>query len=576
MTPNKIRSVLFTPNEEQVCRQPDPIEVDYSQLVCRADSYSGAPTRSPHTRHPRYEHHLLNRNHRAILASAFGDGGGRPAVQASDSNAFSSSAWGLLAALSPLSLTGCSDHAPLTETPTDTDIPDPSDTENPPMVEGEDGGLGAGIQTAFGTSACRLPLDLDPSNSTGSAIMTCGHNGLDGNSDGVSTAELINLSNGAVTPLQLPTTLDGNEAFPVSTFSSATGTGGIMYTGFAAANTVPQLEGNNALLSNSGVFVWNESNPGEATNVTFPRIAFASFLPDERFQLENEQTLTGIRPNRPISMVRQGNYLFTLSDPFALDGSGALTRAPAVVHRFSIGSDGALTPAPITTGNPLVNAGTETPANATVLAGAFRPTAITAVGSDRIAVLVQGRESVTSTSSIRLYSTDMAPTAFDAAPNGDPVSNEISLPPGFVSNSSSQLTIVEIGGQPHALVGSEDGSGRIAVVNLSRSYVPAEDRIHFINAFDDDHDQTTDHGDIANIVVRPDGQFAYAISTDGKVRAVTLTGDMNDPDSGFGAVGNVYNLTGSTPADGVQQPALFAGGGIISARPLGYSKAPIN
>lgn len=576
MTPIQPRNgLLFTPNEEQVCRAPSPLEIDYSQLVCQApDSYAAAPTRSTGALHARYQNHLLNRNRQAVLASAFG--GSAPANSSSGANPISSSALGLLSFVSPLSLTGCGTHDPLVENPTDTDVPDPSDTENPPVVEGEDGGLGAGIQTAFGTSACSVPLDLDPANTSGQAILTCGNTGRDGNEAGVGTAERIDIASGAVTPLQLPITLNGSASAPVSTFSSATGSGGIMYTGFASANTVPQLQGNASLLSNSGVYVWNESSPEDATAVTFPRISFASFLPDERFQLENEQTLTGIRPNRPVSMVRQGNYLFTLSDPFALDGSGALTRAPAVVHRFSVGSDGALTPAPITVGNPLVNAGTSDPANATLLAGAFRPTAITAVGSDRIAVLVQGSESVTSTSSLRLYTTDMAPTAFDAAPNGDPVSNEITLPPGFVSNSSSQLNVVEIGGQPHALIGSEDGSGRIAVVNLSRSFVAAEDRIRIVNVFDEDHDLTSDHGDIANIVVRPDNAFAYAISTDGKIRAVTLTGSMTNPDSGFGAVGNIYNLTGSAPADGVQQPAILSNGAIVSARPLAYSKAPIN
>lgn len=572
MTPIQPRNgLLYTPaNEELVCREPGPLEIDYSQQVCQADSsYSPAPSRDRDARHARYAHHLLNRNRSAILSSAFG--GSSPASSGSSANPFSSSALGLLSFVSPLSLTGCGTHDPLVETPTDTDVPDPSDTENPPMVNGEDGGLGAGIQTAFGTSACTVPLDLDPANASGQAILTCGNTGRDGHSEGVGTAERIDIATGNVTPLQLPTNLNGSASAPVSTFSSATGSGGIMYTGFASANTVPQLEGNASLLSNSGVYVWNESSPEEATAVTFPRISFASFLPDERFQLENEQTLTSIRPNRPVSMVRQGNYLFTVSDSFALDGSGHLTRAPGVVHRFTVGSNGALTPAPITTGNPLVNAGTTTPANATLLAGAYRPTAIAAVGSDRIAVLVQGSEGVTSTSSIRLYTNDMAPTAFDAAPNGDPVPNEISLPPGFVSNSTSQLNIVEIDGQPHALIGSEDGSGRIAVVNLSKSYVAAEDRIRMVNVFDEDHDLTSDHGDIANIVVRPDGSFAYAISTEGKIRAVTLTsGDQ------FGAVGNVYNLTGAAPADGIQQPAILSNGAIVSARPSAYSKAPLN
>jgi hypothetical protein len=133
----------------------------------------------------------------------------------------------------------CSGHPALNENTGGDGSVGNNDPDRPPQVpNGADGGLGAGINTAFANSACARPVDLDLSNTAGSALMTCGINGLSGSLTGVSTAERIDAMSGAVTTLQLPTTL-GSDSRPVYTTTSATGSNGVVYTGFAPRNTIP-------------------------------------------------------------------------------------------------------------------------------------------------------------------------------------------------------------------------------------------------------------------------------------------------------------------------------------------------
>src|SRR5262249_21472383 len=180
-----------------------------------------------------------------------------------------SSVWGLLSGMSNLA---CSGHPALNENTGGDGSVGNNDPDRPPQnPNGADGGLGAGINTAFATSACPRPLDLDPSNTAGSALMTCGVNGLGGNPAGVGTAERIDATFRAVPTLQSPITL-GSARRPVFTPTSAAGSNGIVYTGFAPRNTATQLQGDATLFSNSGVFTWNESNPGAATFTTFDRM----------------------------------------------------------------------------------------------------------------------------------------------------------------------------------------------------------------------------------------------------------------------------------------------------------------
>lgn len=569
-----------------VCEAPRP-----EDLVCSADhpepllassagytdasSFLDASSRSDRI-HSRYSQQVLERNRARILGDAGFSAGGSSSV--SQANPIASS---LLGAISIFSMTGCSDHPALNEDGGGSDAGDPGDSENPPMIPGgADGGLGSGINTTFGTGVCPRPLDLDPATGSGNALMTCGHNGLNGSETGVGLIErLSTASGGTATGLQLPITLGGDSARPVFVSTSATGTGGMMYTGFSPRNTQPQLQGNSSLFGNSGVFVWSESDPSAASPILFDRMQInllGDILP---ISLETHNTVTSIRPNGPVSMVRVGSQLFVLSENRALDPTdGRMTNAPATVHRYNIAANGSLSPAPVAGVQPgNVVFGTNTQTNAYLIDGAFHPTALGDVGDGRIAAVIQGSADGTNRSSIRVMTTDFGP-AFNADPAhpDEPVSDTIDLidsntpgAPDFVVNSSSQVAITNIGGVPHAIVGSADGSGRIAVVNLDRNTV--EDRVRFVNVLDDDNDFNTDHGDVANIVTSPDGNFAYVITDTGEARAVTLTAGASQ----F-AVGNVYRITSSSPVSGTELPSLFIDNSILTARPNGYSKAPIN
>src|SRR5215831_16638933 len=197
------------PEEALVCRPSDP-----SLEMCLADSYTAASLpevpRSEQIRN-HYAQQVLDRSRSRILASAFGN---PAATSQSFGSPVASSVWGLLSGMSNLA---CSGHPALNENTGGDGSVGNNDPDRPPQnPNGADGGLGAGINTAFANSACPRPLDLDPSNTAGSALMTCGVNGLGGNPAGVGTAERIDAMSGAVTTLQLPITL-GSDSRPVFT-----------------------------------------------------------------------------------------------------------------------------------------------------------------------------------------------------------------------------------------------------------------------------------------------------------------------------------------------------------------------
>ncbi|MCC6273793.1 MAG: hypothetical protein IT572_10040, partial [Deltaproteobacteria bacterium] len=223
------------PPEELVCRadQPEPLFSSVDGYTDASSYLASTPSRADRI-HARYDRQVLERSRARILGDAGFSSGG---FSSGHSSPVASS---LLGAISMLSMTGCANHAPLNEDGGGgPDGGDPGETENPPMIPGgEDGGLGSGINTAFGTGSCPRPLDLDPSTSSGNALMTCGHNGLNGSETGVGLIERLSTSaGGTATALQLPITLNNDSARPVFTTTSATGTGGMMYTGFAPRNT---------------------------------------------------------------------------------------------------------------------------------------------------------------------------------------------------------------------------------------------------------------------------------------------------------------------------------------------------
>jgi len=562
-----------------VCTSEEPLFTPFTppeELVCRADSFSsttaplGSDLRTQF--HARYQRQLLAQA--AASGSLATQGFGTPNSSSTifDSNPLAISGWTFLGGLQ-----GCS-HAPLDDMPPgdNTVVPDP--TDDPPVnTGGNNGGLGAGIVTAFAASQCHRPLDLDPASDASSLLMTCG----DTEGQGNAILERINASSGAVTQLLLPDTIGNDPTKPVHLTSAASSGGGIVHVGFAPTGTDVDFTGGARHFSLSGIFTTPEADESATTNVLYP--ALQQFVGSNvtpitlaGIQLDNAGTATehassGVdavvnqfNPNTPVSMVRIGNHLYSLERNLVLNPTnGKIDLAPTTIHRWDVNAtSGALTPLAIgATQSANHIPGSTDPSNAFLISGAYNATAIAALGTDRVAAVIQGLPGDEGSSQLRVYNLDLTPGL--NSPGGITTISTISLSDStgsFTANNSSQLAIY---GDRYAIVGSADGSGRIAIVDCNRDApAPPANRARFVKAFDDGHD-------IANVVLNPNGQYAYVISDTGSIRTVTLTEGDN-----FGKVGDAFTLASGLHS-GTVIPAAFRADSVIAARPDGYSKAPI-
>lgn len=567
MTP--IRPSLLSINEDNVCLA-QPVE----ELVCRSETPPPPATTSlPDIRalaHQRYTQSLLLRN-RTALASNSPLSSSTPL--ASNSSIFNSS---------PLAMSGftfvgaalpmaCGTHDPLDDDPPPGDDPidDPSDDENPPVnTGGDDGGLGAGILTSFAASDCAKPVDLDIASDTSSLLMTCS----DTEGAGNAILERINASTGAVEALLLPDTLE-NEPTKAVHLTSAAGSGtGVVHVGFAPTGTDAQFISGARSLGNSGIFITPENDANATSHVLFNPFQIrydGSILPISLAGVNGtDATVNSFTPNTPVSMVRLGNQLFSLTQNRVVNHMGTTSAsddtmdfAPATILRYGVSSSGALSATPIgSAGLGNVIAGSSDPHNAYFMDGVYNPTAIGATEDGRLVVVSQGIPGANA-SSIHVFNPDFTSGLTDGAGSSEIVLNDSANPDfDFVVNNSSQVTLVG----NTAIVGSFDGSGRIAIVDVSAAGPSGgASRIRYVKVYDNG-------SDIANIVANPSGQYAYVISDTGHIRTVTLTAGDN-----FGKVGNDYSLA-SGLMSGTTIPALFRANAVIAARPNGYSKAPIN
>lgn len=546
------------------------------ELVCRADSFTAASPVAASSRpslrtlfHRHADAQRLLGDRTDLVASAFGS--------TSAPRRRSSSAEGL--AVTPfavLGTVGCANEGPIDDIPDDP-VENPP-TDNPPVqTGGENGGLGEGIQTMFATSRCRNPLDLDLASAAGSVIMTCG----DSSGEGNAILEILNASSGGTpTVRSLPAFLGGSMSKPIHLLSSATGDSGIIYASFASSRSTAELESEHSpiglvpSLSNSGIYTTNEAGTGTVAVTSFDPIEIhptgSAVIPFSLAGLNGaDATLPTLQPNNPVSMLRIGNRVIVLNNNRIINTvDGTLDYAPATVHRYTINpSTGALVPESAGEAfSAVVKAGTSTTSNAALLDGYYNATALGMIDANRFGVVVQGLPGENSSGIHILNAADLQSglpedpdrsgsfIAFADAP--DPANPDVD----FVASDSSQLTVVH---NRYALVGSFDGTGRIAVVDCNtEAAAPGASRIRYIRVFDDG-------SDIANIVAHPNGDFAYVISDTGKIRAVTLAEGPN-----YGRVGETFTLANFAP--GSVSPAIYAADSVVAAYDRAYAKAPIS
>ncbi len=556
--------------EENSCVAP-PAE----ELVCRADTPAPVATSStsllPDFRamaHSSYAARLLDRSRSSLASSAFGTSSSSSSPLASSSSLFSSNPLMLNGLVVFGGLPGCS-HEPLDDMPPpgDPDIDDPSDDENPPVnTGGDNGGLGT-INTSFANSACKHPLDLDLSSDTNSLLLTCGDRASQGDTEGVAILERINATTGHIDQLLLPNLLEDEPTKPVYLTAAASEGGSVTHVGFASDGTVAELTGGTRSLGNSGIFIVPEADENLTSHVLFN--SFQRNLPgdDGRVALANlsgaaPASVIHFTPNTPVSMVRSGTHLYVLTRNHAVNPvDGSLDLAPATILRYDVNAtNGSLTPVSIGAVQSNVIAGTSTPHNAYLMDGAYNPTALAVASDGRLVAVTQGIPGENA-SSIHVFNPDMTSGITSGAGSSEIIISDAANPDyDFVASSSSQVALYG----NNAIVGSMDGSGRIAIVDVSAAGPSGgANRTRFVTVFDDG-------SDIANVVLNPNGQFAYVISDSGAIRAVTLTEGAN-----FGKVGDTFSLA-SGVMPGTTIPAAFRSSSIIAARPLHYSRAEVH
>ncbi len=466
-------------------------------------------------------------------------------------------------------LAACSNHPPLKESPRTRPATDPSNADNPPVVRGGEDGTG-NISTIYADSSCETPLDLDQSSKDeNNLLMSCGDDILSGNTDGIGLIEKINVKTGEVSSIKLPGVVDGDENKPVYLSATVAPKNGIILTGFSPSGSPAQFLADSTRLANSGVFFLNEANTNPQT-VTFK--PFQRTVGEEKLSisLSNHLTLNTIQPNSPVSMTWLGDTALVLNSNKAThpDESKEVLNAPLSIHPLQINENGNLTAS-----DPYL------------VDGAYYPTAIAAVDEERFVVVARGvdynlrgediqaaadaKESgiiPPNPSKLLVYDKNFAP-GFDPGPDSAGAA-EIPLADAanteFVANNARQVPVVQIDGVPHAIVGSADTTGRVAIVNLDRdpSKVFGESRVEFRRAFDDG-------SDIANIVVSEDQKYAYVISSDGEVVTMTL-----DPAKNFRVTDSAKKLVDLVPDSGIL-PAARSGNVMVVASPGTYSAAGI-
>jgi hypothetical protein len=280
----------------------------------------------------------------------------------------------------------------------------------------------------------------------------------------------------------------------------------------------------------------------------------------------------GFNPNTPVSMLKADGKLYVLNANrvFNYDAAAAnaadpeaepkqvLDYAPASIHAFSIGADGSLTPAQA--GDQALMVGTESkPGHAYVMNGSFNPSAMADLGDGRLAVVTRGLGSG-NTSVLHVYNIEDFTSGLSGANSDIAITDGSAL--NFSINASPHLPIVELGGTPYALLGSNDGTGRVALVNLGKDVVDSE-RLEFFGVFDGETN-------VASIV--PDGDRAYVISDKGDIRPLYLF-DNAEQGISFGSVGPVKKL--ATTDAGTHYVAGLSGNSLVAASPNNYSKASI-
>lgn len=423
--------------------------------------------------------------------------------------------------------------------------PDPDQGEDPDPIPGQDGI--ASVDGGFAGGQCLNPASMVAMAS--SILMFCGDDSAVEGGDGVGRIEEINPSSGAADVPFIPVAV--GDTYKIS---SGAVSDGIVIAGLAPSGTVADYESTGPdLLQNSGLLAFSKTGgvADIANTVLFDELTFDFSFPLANVENPSEQQLIStLVPNTPVSMAVVGNTVYVLNanrafnNQAALDGLDVLDYAPATVHAYTLGGDGSLTPATVGDVEMVVN-GELTPGHAYPLFGQYAPAAIADVGDGRLAVLIRGIGGGDNPSKV---------IVFDPSDPGN-TSAEYSITDSaglnFWAGTSNQLNIVDYNDAPHALVGAGDGSGRLAMVNLD------DGTTTYVGVF-------TGDANVQSISVNATHNVVVVTSSNGEARTVNL-GEV-DEITGLPTVGQTHTI----PAD--PKESAIIGNNVIVAHPMSYTR----
>lgn len=373
-------------------------------------------------------------------------------------------------------------------------------------------------------STCENPVDVDSLADGENLIITCGDSGrnqIDG----------LKVPTAGINSVVFPNYLFGDKTKPINLTASAVGPNNKRFTLFEAYGSVEEFENKTRSVDTSGIYVSTAGKGDDIWGLTFDRVEGKYALLSVS---ATPSVIDGFMPNSPRAIHYSGNKVFVVNSNKVLDSSsGKLTYAPLTVHSYKI--DDSL---------PYL-----LKKDAFIyLKNGFNPLAMGAKANGPLVILTGGLPGAGIAPTIELI-----PMDFSQARTSIPIAATTSVDSRpFVPSSFSELPILS---ERFVLVGSADGSGRIAIVDLDNA---KGNSTKLVTVFDGHN--------IAGVLKGKDDSSAYVLSSSGYVKKVWF-----DFVNGKVKVGPSYKF-------GEQFSKNFRIGlystGIIVAGPNGYHRIP--
>ncbi len=458
-------------------------------------------------------------------------------------------AWGPLGILA--ATTGCANQG-VQDAPENG--PENSDPENPDPQPTPEDGLGTPRQD-FAGSDCSVPADMAAAALVDSVMALCGDSVVSEGETGARLLEQVDPTTGEVDAYSIGESSyievsvgGGVVSVPVKNTSLvAPETGRYVVTmasaespeKYLATEAIPSGVGGNYRPHSavSGLRIININGVVQQTVHHAPLLF--SFppqgVPSSNHNLiegETQSLVKAFFPNNAVDVVRAGDALWTLNANLVLNSTVAawneehpaeqarsvVDYLPITIHGFS---NGALEPLGVEAGE-LVDAMTNEPSNAIVLSGGYNPAGMAVIEQGNLAgqlvVVAQGlvNEQGVSHSDSKIFVVDPATTAVYEIPLNVSASNV------FRATDQRGVALTTLDGEAHALVGSANGSGQVALVNLETEWV------EFFGVFNDEALASSDgvYPAVAAVVTDPnDSRRVFVVSKPneaGEVFATTL------------------------------------------------------